>query len=317
MSSNNGQKGYIIEDEQYLNEGNTISFGQDTATMFYQEKAYFTGDKIKILKSKDRRFNKSNSQFFLTALTKTFRSFSWGGSNFDVNTLKKQLIKLPVKNGDIDFEFIEAFIRDLEDCHVARIQEYLIENGLDDHELETEEKDALVSYKNGMTAMDMYPVSEIFHIRNTKNILSRSIVNHNGHVPYLCASSENNGVSSYITYDESNIDKGNCVFIGGKTFVVSYQKDDFFSNDSHNLALTLKDETKKTRLIQLFLVSSVQNGLKHKYSWGDSISYKKIQSDSISLPTKDGKPDYRTMELIVSGLQKLIIKDVLHLFNLV
>ena len=33
---NNGIKGYINEDEQFLNEGNTISFGQDTATMFYQ-----------------------------------------------------------------------------------------------------------------------------------------------------------------------------------------------------------------------------------------------------------------------------------------
>ena len=51
-SLNNGVRGYINEDEQYLNEGNTISFGQDTATMFYQEKPYFTGDKIKIVKSK-------------------------------------------------------------------------------------------------------------------------------------------------------------------------------------------------------------------------------------------------------------------------
>ena len=49
--SNNGQRGYLKENEQFLNEGNTISFGQDTATLFYQNKPYFTGDKIKILKS--------------------------------------------------------------------------------------------------------------------------------------------------------------------------------------------------------------------------------------------------------------------------
>lgn len=48
MGSNNGQKGYIDEDEKYLNPGNTISFGQDTATMYYQETPYFTGDKIKM-----------------------------------------------------------------------------------------------------------------------------------------------------------------------------------------------------------------------------------------------------------------------------
>ena len=44
QGSDNGQKGFIYADEIYLNDGNTISFGQDTATMFYQEKPYFTGD---------------------------------------------------------------------------------------------------------------------------------------------------------------------------------------------------------------------------------------------------------------------------------
>ena len=51
-STNNGIRGYINEDEKYLNEGNTFSFGQDTATIFWQEKPFFTGDKIKILKPK-------------------------------------------------------------------------------------------------------------------------------------------------------------------------------------------------------------------------------------------------------------------------
>ena len=44
---NNGIRGYITENEEHLNKGNTISFGQDTATMFYQSEQYFTGDKIK------------------------------------------------------------------------------------------------------------------------------------------------------------------------------------------------------------------------------------------------------------------------------
>ena len=49
-SNDNGQKGFIDEAVEFLNEGNTISFGQDTATMYYQEVPYFTGDKIKIFK---------------------------------------------------------------------------------------------------------------------------------------------------------------------------------------------------------------------------------------------------------------------------
>ena len=61
MSTNNGQRGYLEEEEVFLNEGNTLSFGQDTATVFYQEHPYFTGDKIKILVCKYSRFNKNNA----------------------------------------------------------------------------------------------------------------------------------------------------------------------------------------------------------------------------------------------------------------
>ncbi|OUD12012.1 restriction endonuclease subunit S [Thioflexithrix psekupsensis] len=110
IGSNNGQKGFINEDENFLNEGNTISFGQDTATMFYQEKPYFTGDKIKILKSKDKRFNKKNAQFFVLAMSKAFSSFSWGTSSFDVKIIESQKIHLPTKNNKIDFDFMESFI---------------------------------------------------------------------------------------------------------------------------------------------------------------------------------------------------------------
>jgi hypothetical protein len=112
----------------------------------------------------------------------------------------------------------------------------------------------------------------------------------------LCASSENNGVSSYISYDEKMIDQGNCVFIGGKTFVVSYQENDFYSNDSHNLILYLKDASKRTKIIQLFLASCINKSLGHLYSWGDSISFRKIQKDYVTLPIKNGKIDFAFME---------------------
>lgn len=108
---NNGMKGYLNEDEKYLNDGNTISFGQDTATMFYQEKPYFTGDKIKILKPKNKRFNKLNSMFFITEMTKAFSNFSWGSSSFSIDVISGQIISLPVTDaGEIDFDFMETFV---------------------------------------------------------------------------------------------------------------------------------------------------------------------------------------------------------------
>lgn len=109
-SLNNGIRGFINEEEQFINYGNTISFGQDTATMFYQEHPYFTGDKIKIVKSKDQNFNKKNAQFFITTMTKSFSSFSWGGSSFNVNVISSQMLNLPIQNNQPNYALMEIFI---------------------------------------------------------------------------------------------------------------------------------------------------------------------------------------------------------------
>lgn len=155
-----------------------------------------------------------------------------------------------------------------------------------------------------------FNIIDVFTVKNTSNILSRDIKENSGDVPYLCASRENNSVSSYITYDSKYLENGNCVFIGGKTFVVTYQEKDFFSNDSHNLSLYFKGE--KNKLNQLFFVTCIERSLGHKYSWGDSISNRKIQEDIVLLPVKNGSPDLLLMETLVSAVQKIVIKDVVH-----
>ena len=109
-SLNNGIRGFINEDEEYLNDGNTISFGQDTATMFYQEQPYFTGDKIKIVKCKDEKFNKLNAQFFIATMTKSFSSFSWGSSSYNIKIIGNQQIQLPIHNNKPNYEIMETFI---------------------------------------------------------------------------------------------------------------------------------------------------------------------------------------------------------------
>lgn len=155
-----------------------------------------------------------------------------------------------------------------------------------------------------------YRIVDIFDVKNTQSILSRDLVLDSGKTPYLCASSVNNAVSSYVSYDERYIDKGNCVFIGGKTFVVSYQEENFFSNDSHNLALYLKDSKRRTKSIQLFLTACITMSLKHKYSWGNSISNKKIQDDTVLLPVKNDKIDFEFMESFIAELEAQHIAEL-------
>ncbi|GAA7815688.1 restriction endonuclease subunit S [Helicobacter pylori] len=124
-SLNNGIRGYLKENTNFLNAGNTISFGQDTATMFYQEKPYFTGDKIKILRCKNPNFNKINALFFITSLTKAFRNFSWGSASFSVSIIENQNISLPTtKNGEIDFHFMHTLINALMKQTIQGVVQY-------------------------------------------------------------------------------------------------------------------------------------------------------------------------------------------------
>lgn len=124
-SLNNGIRGYLKENTNFLNAGNTISFGQDTATMFYQEKPYFTGDKIKILRCKNPNFNKINALFFITSLTKAFRNFSWGSASFSVSTIENQNISLPTtQDGGIDFDFMHTLINALMKQIIQGVAQY-------------------------------------------------------------------------------------------------------------------------------------------------------------------------------------------------
>ncbi|WP_219027672.1 restriction endonuclease subunit S [Helicobacter pylori] len=124
-SLNNGIRGYLKENTNFLNAGNTISFGQDTATMFYQEKPYFTGDKIKILRCKNPNFNKINALFFITSLTKAFRNFSWGSASFSVSIIENQNISLPTnQHGEIDFHFMHTFINALMKQTIQGVVQY-------------------------------------------------------------------------------------------------------------------------------------------------------------------------------------------------
>lgn len=148
-----------------------------------------------------------------------------------------------------------------------------------------------------------YRIVNLFDVKNTHNILSSWVTENSGLVPYVTASQNNNSVSSYIEYDKSMLDEGNSIFIGGKTLVISYQEKDYFSNDSHNLALYFKNEEYRTKEIQLYMVSALYKSLKPLYSWGNSISKQKIQNDFVSLPTLNNELAFSYMENYIKALE--------------
>jgi hypothetical protein len=123
--NNNGIRGYITEPEKYLNPANTISFGQDTATMFFQNAPYFTGDKIKVFTLKGIELTREIAVYLIATMKKAFVTFAWGRTSFNVNVLKAVNITLPViDSGEIDYAYMTAFIRIQQKLAIKNVVEW-------------------------------------------------------------------------------------------------------------------------------------------------------------------------------------------------
>lgn len=235
--------------------------------------------------------------------------------------IKELSLRLPInQTGGIDFSFMESRIREMEESRIREMEAYLKVAGFENCKLTTEENIALIKVLHKKVKFRPFFIVDdslqgrkngVFKVNNSHNILQSSIIANSGNIPYVTAGEGNNSVYSYISYDKSQIEKGNAIMIGGKTMVITYQSEDFFSNDSHNLVLYAKDDNLRHELIQLYMVASLNKSLKPKYSWGDSISKAKIRKDEFLLPiTESGEIDYPFMKLYIRAQEKLAIQKV-------
>lgn len=304
-SSNNGQKGFLDENESFLNAENTISFGQDTATIFYQEKPYFTGDKIKVLVPKVYKFNKKNAQFFLASMNIAFSKFSWGSSRFNVDVLKEQVIMLPTKCDSIDFEFMESFIEELEAERIEELEAYLSVSGLKDTQLTADELSAV----NDLISKNIEFKPFCYDVIFDKIVQGRRLKKDDqiaGDIPFVMAGVTNTGVVGYISNPVASFPKNSITIdIFGNAFYRNY---DFGAGDDTGVYWSEKSDYSKE--IMLFLTCSMGKSIENKFSYGKKLRSSQSFKFKMQLPVKNEQPDYELMSTLISAIQKLVIADV-------
>ena len=159
-----------------------------------------------------------------------------------------------------------------------------------------------------------FKLTDIFRMSNTKSIVQKDIAPDSGEIPYVTAQAGNNGVMTYVECPDEWLDDGDCIMIGGKTLTFSYQAKPFCSNDSHNIALYLKDKVNASEIRYLFLIAVLRGTLYQKYSWGDSVSMKRINDDTFMLPVDaSGEPDWAYMDEYMSEVMQEAEKSLEHL----
>lgn len=302
-------------------------FDSNTITVDFWGNAYYRDFEYKMAThnhvfslSGDVIKNRNVGLYLITTMSYMKKLFSYNSMG-TWSKIKELFIHLPItETGNIDFVYMESLIREMEESRIREMETYLKVSGFDNCELTEEEKNAIDNMNYGKVIFKSFFVTDdkkkkrtngVFDVKNAHNILQSSIVAGSGTNPYVTAGEGNNSVYAYISYDNNLIEKGNAIMIGGKTMVITYQAEDFFSNDSHNLVLYAKDNNLRKELIQLFLVASLNKSLRPIYSWGDSISKSKIVKDKLELPiTSTGAIDYQFMETYIQAIEKLTIQKV-------
>ena len=109
---NNGLKGYVENDNfLYVEEGNAITIGDTTSTIYYQEEEFICGDHIVVLRS--RNLNKYRAMFLVSVLNLERFRYCYGRA-FTKDNVRRTKIKLPVdSSGAIDWNFMESYIKGL------------------------------------------------------------------------------------------------------------------------------------------------------------------------------------------------------------
>lgn len=315
-SENHGRSGY-----SNLNptEHDIITFS-DTGTkspesFFFQEGEFIGYAHVQGMYPYSTKWGKNQLIYLTTILRKKTQGLYDYSTKMTRDIISNLEVELPILDGttnQIDFDYMENYINRLTQEHVNTLDTYLKKSGLNSSKLTETDRYVLSINKN----YKKYKITELFQVVNTHSILQSQITENSGKIPYLTAAEGNNAVSTYISCDDKWIDKGNCIFIGGKTMTITYQENDFCSNDSHNLALYIKDTSKSDKYIQCFIIAALKKTLGEKYYWGDSISKSKIQNDSIYLPINDNfEIDYDYMRQYIIAIEKTIISDIIKYKN--
>ena len=299
-SKNNGIAGYVNLPPTYIvKEGEYwLIFGDHTGTFNLTNKSFCITDNVKVLKPINH-FSLSILQFVNSCWKKQIKNKGYARHWSIAKNIK---IQLPIRNGIIDFEFMEKFITELERSYAIKLDIYLSIAGLKDYELTLKEQQAIQDYEK--VIWKEFNLEELFG-KSTRGRRLKSAVRIPGELPFVTAVEAEEGVSAFIGNNVVVFDKNTTTIdMFGSAKYRNYN----YGADDH---VAVVHTEKLSKYSSIFITSAI-----HKSSYTGAFNYgrnfypKDADKLNIILPVKNNQPDYETMETLVSAIHKLIIRDV-------
>lgn len=311
-TENNGISCYVKKENATIFKNCISVAANGDAPVFYQSNEFTILQDAYVIDFKDKKLNKKENLFFTALLKKGLKKFDWANKS-SWERVKNENILLPTThNGEIDFNFMESFVAELEAERVAELEAYLAAASLKDYELTAAELSALSKFENynwgEFRLGDLFEVNsskKIFHANTLENIYNEQISNS---LPYVVRTTKNNGIAGYINENQIYANEANTLSFAQDTFTVFYQKQKYFTGNKVKV-LKSKFDLKNSNVMH-FLVACFQKVLAN-LSWGDGSTVTSIKQIKIQLPiNKDGDIDFEFMNNFIKAIEKLVIKDV-------
>ncbi|QKF70194.1 restriction endonuclease subunit S [Campylobacter hyointestinalis] len=291
-----------IVNDGAVSTGNVYPQPQETGVLY---NAYLIKSKFDI--SKNLLF------FFATTIQKSIKlKFSYE-LKASWERVKNENIKLPItQNGEIDFDFMESFIAELEAERVRELESYLKASDLSDTTLSSDEYNALNTL-NSKTWSE-FELGKLFTFKGIKQSKSQKEIptDQNG-IPYIVQSTTNNMCSRYVNkqylIDTNELpNKGNAIVLGVTLPAISYQPKEFGASQ---IIEARSDFLNKEN--GLFFVTAIYKQM-YQFSYQNKPGIEIYKNLKIKLPiTTTGEIDFDFMESFISGVQKTSIKGVIEL----
>ena len=309
-SENNGIIGYTNNPEFICDEKHPvyITFGDHTRTLNIARKSFSVLDNVKVLLPCT---NKNNSLLFMISVWK--KQIPNLGYARHWKVAKNCILSLPITpENKIDFDFMEAFIRELEEERIRELEEerirelaaYLKVSGFDNYKLSKCESEALAHFNE--LKWKEFSYSEIFnHIKQGRRLKKGE--QKPGKIPFVMAGTTNTGIVGYISNPIATFPKNSITIdIFGNTFYRNY---DFGAGD--DTGVYWNDDKNYSSEQMLYFSSCMEKSIRGKFSFGKKLRSSQSFNFRIFLPVNsDDSPDYAFMETFISAVQKLVIKDV-------
>lgn len=296
-----GLQGYVKKLDSKPNKAHCISISQIGAIHAQlRQKEWYSSQNMFILKPNiEKLFN----QWLIVVINRVLSKYSGYSSYPTLSSLKEEIILLPTCNNQIDFEFMDTFIAELEAERIAELSAYLKVSGLDNYELSVEELKALQDYDS--IEWREFNLEKLFG-KSTRGKRLKSSDRVKGNLPFVTAGETNTGISAFIG-NNVEVFKSNTTTIDmfGSAKYRNYE----YGADDH-IAVVHTENLNK--FASLFVTTAIHRASHTgKFSYDRNFYAKDADELTISLPVNDtGNINYEFMALLTHAIQKLVIKDV-------